>query len=135
MKRKREVQICNCRIFAVLMFFFSKIQKLCHFSFKKLLFRNGFCDRTPRSDDETRSAPTLTSMSSPVLPIESISNRSYASDCPDPRKSTVVLQNTLVLHCPSLMRTCQAFWSSNQLAKSRAYISINNHMLAEHGHC
>ena len=30
-----------------------------------------------------------------------------------------------MLHCPSLVSTCQAFWSLSQLAKSRAYTSIN----------
>ena len=32
----------------------------------------------------------------------------------------------LVLHYPSLMCTSQAFWSSSQLAKSHAYMSINH---------
>ena len=39
-----------------------------------------------------------------------------------------------MLHCPLVMCTCQAFWSSSQLAKSRAYISRHIHMVAEHGH-
>ena len=59
----------------------------------------------------------------------------HTSQARHPRKEEERGDQLITLNRTVLHSCCQVFWSSSELAESRAYISINTHMRADHGHC